>query len=319
MLSYQHAYHAGNRADVHKHIALVLLLRRLQRKDAALCYLDSHAGRGVYDLESQEARRTREAEDGILRLARAERPAKAGVLPAAAALPAKADSPDAATELPAKADGPDAADPPTGVRAYLDLIASFNPSGRLRYYPGSAALARALLRAQDRAILFELHPQERAALKTAVAGDPRVSVHARDSYEGLPALLPPPIRRGLVLIDPSYEVKREYESVVDLIEKSLACWATGIYLLWYPLLHEARHGALLARLAAIDPPNALISEYRFSHAAAGLQGSGIVIVNTPWQLDESLAEAMRHIAAALRSAGNGRYEQRWIGPRDAES
>jgi 23S rRNA (adenine2030-N6)-methyltransferase len=276
MLSYQHAYHAGNPADVHKHVALMLLLRTFQRKDSPFCYVDSHAGRGLYDLESEAARTTRESDRGILRLAEAE-------------------------------------EPPPCVREYLDLVASFNAAGRLRYYPGSAAIGRALLREQDRAILLELHRQELAALRESVGRDRRISVHERDCYEGLPALLPPPLRRGMVLMDPSYEVKREYEEIAGLLGKALARFANGVYLLWYPLLPEARHRRLVRRMTDLAPPKTLTSEYRFSAKAAGLQGSGLVVVNAPWQFEEALAATMQYIVAALDSDGETRHEQRWLG------
>lgn len=277
MLSYQHAYHAGNAADCHKHLALVLLLRRLQQKETPLCYVDSHAGRGLYDLESPEARKTGEAAGGILRLAEAE-------------------------------------DPPGVVRDYLDLVRAHNGPGELRYYPGSAVLAQQLLRDDDRAILLELHPQELRALKVTIGRDPRVSVHERDCLEGLPALLPPraPIRRGLVLIDPSYEVKDEYETVVSLLGRALERFGTGVFQLWYPLLAEERHLRLLRLLEELAPPKTLISEYRFDDKLIGLQGSGLAIVNAPWQIDESLGRAMQYVAASLDAGPTSRHAQRWL-------
>jgi 23S rRNA (adenine2030-N6)-methyltransferase len=275
LLSYQHGYHAGNAADVHKHLTLVLLLQKLRAKDAAFCYVDAHAGRGVYDLDNESARKTGEAAHGILKLV-------------------------VAPDLPAS------------VRAYLELVTHSNQKGSHRFYPGSALLAQALLREQDRALLFELHPQEFAALKAATARDRRISVHKRDCYEGLPALLPPAIRRGLVLLDPSYEIRSEYETVVELLERSLARWANGIYLLWYPLLPDERHLRLSRRLEALLPPKALVSEYRFARTVFGLQGSGLVIVNTPWQIDAELAAAMPAVAAALADGTPGTYAQRWL-------
>ena len=277
MLSYQHAYHAGNAADCHKHLALVLLLKRLQQKATPLCYVDSHAGRGVYDLESAEAKKTGDAAGGILRLAKAE-------------------------------------DPPEAVRDYLDLVRANNAAGELRYYPGSAALAQQLLREDDRAILLEVHPQELRALKASIGRDRRVSVHDRDCLEGLPALVPPaaPIRRGLVLIDPSYEVKEEYETSVRLLGRALERFATGVYLIWYPLLAEERHLRLLRLLEELAPPKTLVSEYRFSDKLIGLRGSGLAVVNAPWQIDEALGRAMQYVAAALDDGGRGRHEQRWL-------
>jgi len=277
VLSYQHAYHAGNAADCHKHLVLVMLLKRLQEKATPLCYFDSHAGRGLYDLESAEARKTKDAAGGILRLAA---------------------SPD----------------PPAPVREYLDLVRSHNGPDELRYYPGSAVLAQQLLRDDDRAILLELHPQEVDALKVAIGRDPRVGVHDRDCEEGLPALLPPraPIRRGVVLIDPSYEVKDEYETGVSLLGRALERFGTGVYLLWYPLLAEQRHQRLLRLLEELAPPKTLITEYRFSDTAVGLQGSGLALVNAPWRIDEALGRAMQYVAAALDDGRQGRHELRWL-------
>ena len=264
MLSYQHVYHAGNPADVHKHVALVMLLRRLEQKEKPFSFIDAHAGRGLYDLESAEARKTREAETGVLRLALTD-------------------------------------DAPEPVRDYLSLVAARNRQGPIRFYPGSAAIAQAMLRGDDRAILLELHSQEAAALGQFIGSDSRFSLHVRDCYEGLPALLPPPIRRGLVLIDPSYEMKGEYEEIVQLLARALRRWANGIYLLWYPLLPEARHRLLLRQIETLAAPKTLISEYSFSVGVTGLQGSGLVIVNSPWQFDQELATAMQYIIDVLGS------------------
>lgn len=262
MLSYQHTYHAGNPADVHKHLALVLLLARLKQKQKPFSYIDANAGRGIYDLDSAEARKTGEAQAGVLRLTPCD-------------------------------------DAPAPVRDYLSVVAATNLQGSTRFYPGSAAIARAMLREDDRAILFERHPQEAAALRRFIAPDARFSLHVRDCYEGLPAVLPPPIRRGLVLIDPSYEQKGEYEAVVRLLGQALRRWANGIYLLWYPLLPEARHRLLLRQVENLAAPKTLMSEFSFSNRADGLQGSGLVIVNAPWQLGPELAGAMQHIIDRL--------------------
>lgn len=275
MLSYQHSYHAGNPADVHKHIALVLALRQLALKGKPCCFVDCHAGRGVYDLAGEAAQKTNEAAPGILKLAAA--------------------FPDAARSHPAIAD-------------YLGLVRARNRGGALRFYPGSAALALDVLRADDRAILLELHPAEHAALARAVGADRRASLHARDCYEGLPGLLPPPIRRGLVLLDPSYERKDEFDTIVALLARALERWATGIHLLWYPILPEGRHRRLLAAVEAMAPPKTVVSEFRFGTAAPGLKGSGLVVVNTPWQLDTTLDDAMRVVAGAITAETGGHHE-----------
>ena len=262
MLSYQHVYHAGNPADVHKHLALVIVLRHLRQKGTPFCFIDAHAGRGLYDLESAAARKTGEAETGILRLALAD-------------------------------------DAPAPVRDYLSILSACNRQGTLRFYPGSGAIAQAMMRDDDRAILLELHPQEAAALRQFIRPDSRFSLHVRDCYEALPALLPPPIRRGLVLIDPSYEMKREYEDIVQLLGRALRRWANGIYLLWYPILPEARHRRLLREVESLAAPKTLVSEYVFSASASGLQGSGLVLLNAPWQFGAELDTAMQHIIDVL--------------------
>jgi len=277
MLSYQHSYHAGNFADVHKHIGLVLLLRCLQQKVAPLCYVDCHAGRGIYDLQGEQARKSREADAGILRLASAE------------------GSTDA-------------------VRDYLDLVLTFNRNAALHCYPGSAALAQAVLRPQDRAILLELHPQEYPALRQFIGTDTRLSLHARDCYEGLPALLPPTIKRGLVLIDPSYEVKSEFEDIVSLLGKALGRWPNAVYLLWYPLLAAARHEVLLSKLGDRAPAKMLKSELRINANAKGLRGSGLIIINTPWQFEPKLDSALEFVLGTLQPPGFGSHVLRWLTP-----
>jgi len=275
VLSYLHSYHAGNFADVHKHLALVLLLRRLQEKDTPLCYVDSHAGRGLYDLAGAEAQKTREADAGILRLCAAP-------------------------------------NPPDTVRDYLDLVASFNDGDAVRNYPGSAALAQGMLREQDRAMLLELHPREFPALGRFIGRDRRIAIHARDCYEGLPALVPPAIRRGLVLIDPSYEIKREYNEAGTLLCKTLDRWGNAVYLLWYPLLAAGRHRFLLNELAKCSPPRMLCSELKIDSGTDALLGSGLVIVNTPWQFETRLRDAMAFVRHVLDPSGKAGHTLRWM-------
>lgn len=275
MLSYQHGYHAGNIADVHKHIALLLALKLLQQKVSGLCYVDTHAGRGIYDLQSAEALKTREAEQGILLLSRHSCPAGS-------------------------------------VKTYLNLINSVNPEPGLRYYPGSAKLAQAILRTQDKAILMELHPQEYPVLKRTIGHDKRFNVHMRDSYEGLPALVPPDIKRGLVLIDPSYEVKTEYQTITELIRKSCKRWPNAVYILWYPVLAENRHAHLIKQIGAGLYKNALNSEYYFSQNTEGMLGSGIVMINPPWQFDDQFNTAMQDVMAIAGTSIPHRHFLQWI-------
>jgi 23S rRNA (adenine2030-N6)-methyltransferase len=275
MLSYQHCYHAGNPADVHKHIALLLALNLLQQKESGLCYVDTHAGRGIYDLQSDEAQKTHEAEQGILQLSRHSCPA--GI-----------------------------------VKTYLDLINNVNPEPGLRYYPGSAKLAQAVLRAQDKAILIELHPQEYPVLKKTIGRDKRLSIHMRDCYEGLPALVPPDIKRGLVLIDPSYEVKTEYQTITELLHNSHQRWPNAVYMLWYPVLAENRHTHLIKQISTCLYKKTLNCEYLFSQNTEGMLGSGIVMINPPWQFDDQFHTAMQDVMATADKSTQRCHHLRWL-------
>ena len=278
MLSYQHEYHAGNFADVHKHLCLRILFQSLLKKDKPFSYIDCHAGAGSYDLGSTQARRTGEFAGGIGKLWQ---------------------------------HGQDADSP--ALAAYLQAVAALNKDGELRHYPGSPALARQWLRTQDKALLFELHPQAQRTLKKNLGSDPRFSVHARDCYEGLVALVPPPIRRGLVLLDPSYEVKDEYRRVAALTAGAHRRWANAIYAIWYPLLPASRHLDLLAELNRSGLGNILLSELTGAEPAAegGMYGSGMAIVNAPWQTDKALGELLPAVAGLL-APGSGAVEMRWL-------
>jgi 23S rRNA (adenine2030-N6)-methyltransferase len=263
MLSYQHSYHAGNCADVHKHLALVCLLQQLQLKETHFCYVDAHAASGVYDLLSEAALKTGEAKQGISQF-----------------------------------EGRHVKD--VQLRAYMEAIAYFNGNGAgIRSYPGSAALAQVFLRQQDRAILLEQHPQEVADLKRNLGKDSRLAIHHRDSYEGLPALLPPAIRRGMVLLDPSYEVKQEYEQIFVLLQKAWKRWGNAIFVLWFPLLGEGRHIRLLQKIKAAAFAKTVYSEFVWDTQADGMGGSGLVIINSPWHFAEQFVLAMQEVLEVL--------------------
>ena len=250
MLSYQHGYHAGNLADVHKHAALAVLLAALTAKPRPLSYLESHAGRGLYDLAAPEALKTGEAREGVdAVLARRALPAGHPWLTAAAAVRA--------------AHGP-------------------------TWYPGSPMIARTLLRPSDHLHLLELHPREHAALRRLFAGA-HDHVHQRDGHEGLPALVPPTPRRGLALIDHSYEVKAEYEAAARLVVDTHRKWPQGVILLWYPVLDAGLHADLLAALRAAGLAGLWHEEVRFAGSALRMRGSGLVAVNLPHAADAALA------------------------------
>jgi 23S rRNA (adenine2030-N6)-methyltransferase len=239
MLSYQHAYHAGNRADLHKHDALARLIAALTGKPRGLSYMETHAGRGLYDLAAPEALKTGEAAAGI-----------------------------GTADLPA---GPYAA-------ALAAVRAKHGPTA----YPGSPLIAAALLRPQDRMHLMELHPAEHAALRRAMRGT-GAAVHKRNGYEGVLALSPPDPRKGLVLVDPSYEVKAEYEAVAAFVHRLVAKWPEATVLVWYPILPGEPHARMVA---ALEPLGIARSERRFPPLKGkGMAGSGLVGVNLPFGFD----------------------------------
>lgn len=277
-MNYRHAFHAGNFADVFKHTLLIGLLEALRAKPAAFCYVDTHAGRGLYDLHGEEATRTGEAADGVQRLR-------------------------AAAELPA------------ALSEYLERVRALdgNTAGEIVRYPGSPLLARALLREQDRAILCELQEDEAAALRAALHGDTRCAVHRRDGYAALKALLPPPQKRGLVLIDPPFEAQGgEYAAIQNALGEAFKRWPNAIYAVWYPIkrretivpfhrwLRDAGAGVLVAELL-LHPDDSPLR----------LNGCGAAIVNPPWQFDRAI-EAWLPTAQRLLAGAAGASRLEWL-------
>lgn len=280
-MNYRHAFHAGNFADVAKHSLLVLLLEALSRKPAPWCYLESHAGAGAYDLGGDAARRTREAAGGILKL-----------WPARGQLPAP-------------------------VETLCQLVADLNPglpAGELpRNYPGSPAIAAALARAKDRLVLSELQAEDARHLRALFQRDSRAAVHERDGYEMLKALTPPAERRGLVLMDPSFEHPDEFERMAACLGACHARWPGGIYALWYPLKDEPARARFLRGLERSGIRKVLLTELRVSRQADALAGTGMVIVNPPWQVEQEIRTALESLARLL-APETGQSEMRWLVP-----
>ncbi len=247
MLSYQHAYHAGNLADVHKHAALAWVLDYLTRKPKPLSYVETHAGRGLYDLAGAEALKTGEAAAGIGRL----------TLPAA--------------------------------HPYARVLAETRQRFGATAYPGSPMIAALLLRHIDSLHLAELHPQEHAALVAAL-GPLGALVTREDGHAFALSRCPPTPRRGLLLMDPAFEVKAEYETAAKTLLAVHRKWNVGTLILWYPILAEAPHAPMVRALRAAIP-DTLISEVRFPPVREGhrMQGSGLAIVNPPWGMEPALA------------------------------
>lgn len=256
-MNYRHAFHAGNFADVHKHVTLLALIEALRRKDTPFVVLETHAGAGIYDLLGGEARRTGEWSEGIGRLV-------------------------GETKAPAV------------VRAYLEQVRTLNPDGKLRLYPGSPALAAATLRPQDRLVLCELEPSTHTALREALKGRKGIAIHARDGWEALKALLPPrEAKRGLVLIDPPFEAANELTRLADALIAAHKRWPQGVLAAWYPLKDRPPLDRFLRKLRAASLPDLWVSEWCIHPPTSGIQlnGSGMVIINMPWKLEDTLREA----------------------------
>jgi 23S rRNA (adenine2030-N6)-methyltransferase len=279
MLSYRHAFHAGNHADVLKHLVLIQLLRYLGQKEAPYMYIDTHAGAGVYALDTGYAAKNTEYETGIAKLW-------------------------------------DRKDLPPALAEYVSLVKGMNPSGKMRYYPGSPYCADKVLREQDRMRLFELHPSDSKILEEnfrklqaheAAQGrrpshGKRVMIQRADGFLGLKSLLPPPSRRGLVLIDPPYEVKDDYRLVKKTLEDALVRFATGTYAVWYPGLQRMESRQLpdkLKRLQCNGWLNVTLAISGPSPDGFGLHNSGMFIINPPWTLEPLLRELMPYLVSVL--------------------
>jgi 23S rRNA (adenine2030-N6)-methyltransferase len=275
MLSYRHAFHAGNHADVLKHCLLLQLIRHFAQKDKPFWVIDSHAGAGLYALDSGYATKLAEYRDGIGRLW-------------------------SRTDLPA------------ALADYVQQVRALNPDGQLRRYPGSPWLAWRALREQDQLRLFERHSSDSQLLQDNFrqAGR-RVLVSAGDGFAGLKASLPPAPRRGLILIDPSYETRDDYGKVVAALKDGLARFATGTYVVWYPQLVRAEARDLPARLQRLPMQSWLhvsLSVRRPSPDGVGMHGSGLFVVNPPWTLPGLLAEVMPYLVAVLGQDPGAGYQ-----------
>ena len=271
-MKYRHAFHAGNFADVMKHAALAAALARLTEKDRPLFLLDTHAGRGRYELPDTGG----EAGAGIVRL-----------------LAARVEAPHPA------------------LARYLALVRGMNDGLRLSAYPGSPLIEAAFMRSGDRAAFCELLEAEVEALRALFRGDARVGVHCRDGFEALAALLPPPEKRGLALIDPPYEEQeRDFERVAAALVAAAARWPQGVLMAWYPIKLGAVAARLHRRIVDAGTRRVLAAELCVhpDDSRAGLNGSGLLIVNPPWQLEEDLRRILPSLHAALAEDGAGRHD-----------
>lgn len=288
MFSYRHAFHAGNHADVLKHFIAIQLLQYLNQKDVAYSYIDTHSGAGVYQLDGNFASKNAEYETGIARLW-------------------------------------ERSDLPAPLQEYVDLIKGMNPSGKLRYYPGSPYCAEQVAREHDRLRLFELHPadaklladnfrkleEHKAAqgIRPTVRGK-RIIIERSDGFASLKALLPPPSRRAMVLIDPPYEDKQDYKKVKDALAIALERFPSGTYAVWYPLLQRMESRQFtdkLKQLPNIEWLNVVLTTRTPGPDGFGLHSSGMFIINPPYTLEPMLKEVMPFLVQALGTDSGARF------------
>ena len=279
-MNYHHAYHAGNFADVVKHVVLARLLEYLKQKDKAFRVIDTHAGIGRYDLSSMEAQKTGEWQGGIGRLIDTELDAGVAAL----------------------------------LAPYLEVVRELNPNGGVKTYPGSPLIARHLLRKQDRLTAIELHPQDAGRLKAVLAGDFQVRVIELDGWLALGAHLPPKEKRGLVLIDPPFEKEGEFSRLVDGLSRAHRRWPGGIYALWYPIKDRKAVLAFRKALKETGIPKLLdiAFEIRPASTEPSLDGSGLVVVNPPFTLEGELRLLLPALHRLLAVGQPSRWTLDWL-------
>ena len=280
-MNYRHAYHAGNHADVLKHIVLARAITHLKKKDKPFRVIDAHAGTALYDLQGVEAGKTGEWEGGVGKMA------------------APFDNEIEVLLAP-----------------WREVLAALNPGGVVTRYPGSPEIALRLLRDSDRLIANELHPEDAMALERHAGFDERITVTTVDAAACIKASLPPPERRGLILIDPPYEEKSETEKALRMLAQGVRRFATGLFVLWYPLKADDIAKRVAEGVAALEVQSTLRVELRVREAfsGGGLAGSGLVILNTPWTLDAELSRVVQALAARLGIGNWGHGTVDWLVP-----
>jgi len=278
LLSYRHSFHAGNHADVLKHIVQSLILDSLKQKEKPFVYHDTHSGVGRYDLTHEWSEKTSEYKQGISRIWQQD-------------------------------------SNPEEIQSYLDAIRILNDNNELRYYPGSPRIARAQLRPQDRMILTELHPSDYPLLEQEFHRDRQVKIYKEDGFQRLKGSLPPKERRGLVLIDPPYELAKEYRDVVNAIAQSHKRWANGIYAIWYPVVNRYDIEDMFKGLESLGIKNILQIELGVSPDTneRGMTASGMIVINPPWKLESQMEKILPFLKEAIAPI-TGHYKVNWIVP-----
>jgi 23S rRNA (adenine2030-N6)-methyltransferase len=279
VLSYRHLFHAGNFADVFKHALLTRLLIAISAKEKPYLYLDTHAGIGRYDLTHAWAQKAREYENGVARIWRAH-------------------------------------DTPATLEPYVEALRSVNPDGALRFYPGSPLIAKRFMRSADRMVLTELNKTDCAVLQEVFARERRIAVQLMDAYQALKAYLPPPERRGLVLIDSSFDRSREFDRLLRALKDAYTLWPTGIYAVWYPLMEPApmRDFAAGIRRSGIRKVLQLEITVRSRDESGIIPGCGMLVVNPPWHFEDEARPLLAWLAKKLALQGPGTARVEWLVP-----
>lgn len=279
MLSYRHSFHAGNHADVVKHTVQSLIIESLKEKEKPFLYLDTHAGAGRYFLGSEHSEKTGEYLEGIARIWQRD-------------------------------------DIPAELEAYMQVINYFNRNDTLKYYPGSPLIARQLLREYDQIHLTELHPSDYPLLRSEFQKDERARVLKADGYQQLKSQLPPTTRRGFVLMDPPYEIKTDYQAVVEGIQEGYKRFATGTYALWYPVVLRQQIKRLVRELEETGIRRILQIELAVQPDSdrRGMTASGMIVINPPWKLEQQMANVLPWLHKVLVPSGHGHAKVSWITP-----
>lgn len=278
-MNYDHHYHAGNFADVFKHVILANLITAVAQKEKPFCVIDTHAGYNLYPIQSEEAHKSQEFKRGILPLMQQSKI-------------------------------------PTAIQAYRAIIRNLNrnASDTIQYYPGSSYLTSILLRSQDQLIANDSHQPAYEALHKAFRNNSQVTLHQRDAYELLPAILPPKEKRGLILIDPPFENPHEFQSIIQTLKKALSRFPTGIYAIWYPI-KEASITSFYHAIKALPVKNSLCCEIattNLQHNLLGLTACGMIILNAPWQFEKTIEPALKYLWTIWSLNQEGHYSVKYI-------
>src|SRR3989338_649463 len=264
-MNYRHLYHAGNFADAVKHVTVIILLEKLSEKEAPFCFLDTHAGIGLYALQSEQAKKSQEYNNGISKIMCAEKNAM-----------------------------------PLVVKKYVSIVEKYNADHSVAYYPGSPLIAEECLRAQDQMILCELHPDDYFFLKDNVGKSKQIAIHHMDGYLSMKAFLPPKQKRGLVLIDPPFEASNEFAKIQEAVRISLQHWRAGHYLIWYPMKDEDKVKSFYRAMRALSAPLCMV-EFKINaiNDEDKLNAFGLMLVNPPWLVKETLENTLPYLAEKL--------------------